>query len=254
MLKKAIQAILQRVLGFDRYLFLFSRWKISTLKWDSQKKEGDFNYFLTLLEPDHHVLDIGANIGIMSVLMAKECPNGRVYAFEPIPQNFQALQKIIQHYRLSNVSLYQAALGETNNPIEMTMPIVKGVRMQGLSHVDHPSIEGYEGQMLRFDVQQLVLDELPEFNHQPIHAIKMDVENYEQFVLRGGKALLGKHRPLIYCELWENENRKNCMDLLKALGYLVFVLEKGQLQPFEADKHSHHNFFFLPGKVGNHPN
>ena len=86
-MKKLIQSILQKILGFERYLFWFSRFKISTLKWDS--KEGDFNHFLSLLSPGDDVLDIGANIGIMAIKMAQTCHQGTVHAFEPIPENIK---------------------------------------------------------------------------------------------------------------------------------------------------------------------
>ncbi|MEO1450970.1 MAG: hypothetical protein AAFV07_15680, partial [Bacteroidota bacterium] len=80
MMKKAIQAFLQRLLGFRNYLFLFSLTKIHTLRWEPASKEGDFNHFLTLLDPQKDCLDIGANIGIMTVPMAKR--SRRVFAFE----------------------------------------------------------------------------------------------------------------------------------------------------------------------------
>lgn len=254
MLKKAIQAILQRILGFERYLFYFSRWKIATLRWDSHEKEGDFNHFLTLLSPSDQVLDIGANVGIMTVLMAKACPQGQVFAFEPIPENFRTLRKIIKHFKLDNVSLYQAALGETAGEVSMTMPILKGVRMQGLSHINHPSIEGYQSNMMSFTVPQMTLDSFDELKNGQVDAIKMDVENYEQFVIKGGIKLLETCKPILYCELWDNENRSNCFRMLQGIGYQIFVLEKDQLKPFDKEKHLSHNFFFLPEKVGNHPN
>ena len=46
-----------------------------------------------------------------------------------------------------------------------------------------------------------------------IGAIKMDVENFEYFVLEGGKELIKKHKPIIYTELWENQNREKCFQL-----------------------------------------
>ncbi|MEM7371324.1 MAG: FkbM family methyltransferase [Bacteroidota bacterium] len=254
MLKKAIQGILQRILGFERYLFYFSRWKIATLKWDSSKKEGDFNFFLTLLNPNDVVLDIGANIGVMSVLMARKCQEGSVFAFEPIPDNFATLQKIISFYGLSNVSAFQLALGDEQKEVNMTMPTLQGVRMQGLSHVEHPSIEGYTPSIHTFTVKQELLDHLPELQNKRVGAIKMDVENYEQFVVKGGQQLLKRDHPILYLELWENENRQTCFDLLQEIGYSVFVLENNQLTAFNPTKHQQHNFFFKSEKVGNHPN
>ncbi|RMG59207.1 MAG: FkbM family methyltransferase [Bacteroidetes bacterium] len=246
MLKKAIQAFLQRLLGFDRYLFYFSRFKIHTLRWDGPRREGDFLHFLSLLPADAVVLDIGANIGIMTVLMARQCPQGQVYAFEPVPENFRALSRVVSHYRLPNVSLHQVALGEQAGTIRMAMPVLKGVRMQGLTHVDHGSIDGYEGEYVHYEVPQASLDGWSFAEGTRIHALKMDVENYEQYVLSGARQLLETHRPMLYIELWDNENRRQCMALLSELGYQSYVLERKQLTPYRPGLHRQHNFFFLP--------
>lgn len=247
-MKKGIQAFLQRSLGFENYLFVFSLFKIYTLKWDGQEKEGDFNFFLTLLQADDQVLDIGANIGIMSALIARKCKQGKVFAFEPIPQNCKALNRIKKFLRLDNIELFPIALGREKSLVEMEMPIMKGVKMQGLSHVKHESIEGYEEKGLGFQVEQNLLDAMPEFHNIPIAAIKMDVENYEQFVLEGAQNLLKENHPLIYCELWDNENRRKCFEILESLDYKIFVLFQDQLVPFDKNIHLHHNFFFIPRK------
>jgi len=245
-MKKAFQAFLQRLLGFDRYLFLFSHFKILTLRWDGPRQEGDFNHFLTLLPRDAVCLDIGANIGIMAVLMARRAPQGKVYAFEPVPENFRTLQRVVRSYRLTNVSLHPLALGDRPGKVRMAMPLLKGVRMQGLSHVEHESIEGYEARADAYQVEQMPLDELDFLQNQPLHAIKMDVENYEQFVLAGGQRLIRRQRPLIYCELWDNDNRRRCFELLQALDYDIQVLQEGQLVSFDPALHPQHNFFFRP--------
>jgi hypothetical protein len=71
------------------------------------------------------------------------------------------------------------------------------------------------------------------------------VENFEYFVLKGGEKLIKKDRPIIYCELWDNDNRKKCIDLLNNLGYSALVLQKNKLVPFEKAAVEKHNFFFL---------
>ncbi|MEN9442625.1 MAG: hypothetical protein RLZ33_2702, partial [Bacteroidota bacterium] len=56
-------------MGFRTYLYVFAIFKIKTLRSDS--KEKDFFHFLSLLEDGKGaVLDVGANIGIMTVHLA----------------------------------------------------------------------------------------------------------------------------------------------------------------------------------------
>ena len=73
----------------------------------------------------------------MSALMAKKCSDGHVYAFEPIPENCRALLRIKKTLKLSHIDLHPLALGNQAGEIRMEMPILEGVRMQGLSHVEH---------------------------------------------------------------------------------------------------------------------
>ncbi|MDP5172639.1 MAG: FkbM family methyltransferase [Bacteroidia bacterium] len=246
-MKKAIQAFLQRALGFERYLFWFSRFKIATFALEPSKHDGDFTHLLSLIKPSDNILDIGANIGIMAVPLAKACPQGRVIAFEPVPDNFQALQRVVQHYKLSNVVLKQLALGEEPGSLTMKMPVINGVRMQGLSYVDDQTIAGY-GEVATEDYHVPVhtLDSLDILQAMKIDAIKIDVENYEQFVLRGGKGLIERNQPIIYCELWPNENRTHVFHLLRSLDYQVKVLEGDVLIDYIDNLHTQQNFFFLP--------
>jgi FkbM family methyltransferase len=240
LMKTAIKYILQTILGFDNYLFLFSRYKINNLYKD--KKEGDFLFFLNLLPEKGILLDIGANIGIMTVHLARK-PGCRVIAFEPMPRNLKALRRIIGHYGLKNVTVMDCALGNEEGSVEMVMPMVGAVRMQGLSHVLHDSIpENNNGEKVNVALHRL--DLLPELQVDQITGIKMDVENFEFFVLDGGKEILQKHRPVLYIELWDNENRQQCFRLLKSLGYSTYVVEDSKLIIYSNQKKQ--NFIFLP--------
>ncbi|MFM2376161.1 MAG: hypothetical protein RLZZ165_1258 [Bacteroidota bacterium] len=241
-MKRRIQNLLQSVLGFRRYLFLFSLFKIRTLRQD--RREGDFFHFLSMLPEDARVLDIGANIGIMTALLARHCRSGIVHAIEPIPENFEVLSRVCRHYRFGNVRLHPFALGEEEGRLEMVMPEVRKVKMQGLSHVVHESITEYNDGR-RYTVPQHRLDSLPEIV-TGVQAIKIDVENFEYFVFKGGEGILRKFKPLIYCELWANENREKCFQLLAGeLGYQVMVLHSGALVRFDPGIHTHQNFFFV---------
>jgi len=240
-LKNTIKYILHRLLGFQNYLFAFSAFKIYTLKWD--KKENDFFYFLDQISGDDTVLDIGANIGIMSVHMSRKASS--VIAFEPVPENLTTLKRILNFFNAKNVVLKEVALGEKNGEIEMVMPKVGEVKMQGLSHVVDESIRDFnEG--IKYKVALSRLDDVAGLSEKRITAIKMDVENYEYPVLKGAEELLRKNKPIIYIELWENDNRENCFRFIKEMGYEIKVLMNGILVSFDKGIHNKQNFFFIP--------
>jgi FkbM family methyltransferase len=207
------------------------------------KKEKDFFYFLQLLPDGGTVLDIGANIGIMTVHLARNSQRN-VLAIEPMPYNLKTLYRIIAFYKLTNVKVLECALGNHNGETDMVMPRIGGVKMQGLSHVMHESIEEHnEGERVR--VRMSKLDDLAEIRSAvSITGVKMDVENFESFVIEGSMDMLRKHHPVLYIELWDNLNRKRCFEFLSRLGYLTYVVDSGKLVPFSNQVKQ--NFIFLP--------
>ena len=228
------------MLGFRSYLFTFAKYKIRTLKNDD--KENDFFYFLDMLNDGQgNVLDIGANLGIMTVHLAQNLPNSTIHAFEPVPDNRIVFKQVVDKYELKNVEFHEYALGDEDGSVEMITPKDKGAKLQGLSHVKHDTItEWNQGE--EFSVAIKRLDDL---NLGKVQGIKMDVENFEYFVLTGAKSLLGNDYPIIYTELWDNDNRARCMELLSQLGYDAHVIVEGQLTVFEPKRHQSQNFIYI---------
>jgi FkbM family methyltransferase len=243
-MKNAAKYILHKLLGFKNYLFVFSLFKIYTLKRD--KNEKDFFQFLKLIPENTSILDIGANIGIMTVHLAR-IKGAEIFGFEPMPNNINAFKRVVEYFKLKNVKLFEIALGNSEGEVEMVMPVISSVRMQGLSHVVHDSIpDNNEGE--RFKVPLKKLDNMQEITKaaKPVSAIKIDVENFEFFVLDGAKELIKKNKPVVYAELWDNENRYNCFDLFASLNYKTYVAINDELVLFNRDIHNKQNFIFLP--------
>jgi len=234
-----IKYILQTSLGYSGYLYRFAKYKIRTLRKD--KKEGDFFAFLDAVEGDGILLDVGANIGVMTYHMSRRFPASKVLAIEPIPTNFGVLSRIKEEYQLDNVELIPEAVGNEVKEIEMVLPTQGKVKMQGLAHVVHDSItEWNKGENYR--VKCNTLDELVQ--GEKVSGIKMDIENFEYFALLGAERILSEDKPVVYLELWENENRDKCFSLLESKGYSVFINQNGQLVPFDPRKHKVQNFIF----------
>lgn len=63
------------------------------------------------------------------------------------------------------------------------------------------------------------LDGLGELRDRRVDAIKLDTDGYERFVLRGARELLVRDRPIVYAEIWAEENRAECFEVLKESGY-----------------------------------
>jgi hypothetical protein len=128
----------------------------------------------------------------------------------------------------------------------MILPHQGKTKMQGLSHVKHESItEWNEGE--EFNVPLNTLDNL--LNGEPIQGIKIDIENFEYYALKGGKRILESNHPIIYAELWDNENRSNCIDLLTSMNYQPHVIVNNELTVFDETQHKNQNFIFIASKT-----
>jgi FkbM family methyltransferase len=243
-MKSRIKQFLQSVLGFQTYLYLFANYIIYTLPFN--RREGDFLVFLKLIKEDGLILDIGANIGIMTYHLSKKKPHSKIIAFEPAPENLSVLNKIVARKKLQNVEVKRFALGNENKEAEMVMPEVDHVKMQGLSHVVHEKLTDFNTGDT-FPIEIKTIDSIPCLKDETakLVAIKMDVENFESFVLEGARNTIDQHKPLIYTELWENENRYTCFSIMQDLGYETYVNEKGRMVKFDPKKHLTQNFFFL---------
>ncbi len=115
------------------------------------------------------------------------------------------------------------------------------VRLHGLSKVASAEDKG-----ATYDVPLIKIDDVPQLNEPgvKITAIKIDVENYEFFALKGAVKLLRKHMPVIYCELWDNQNRVNVIGLLSERALSLWFFDNGTLVDFANQKVM--NFIFLP--------
>lgn len=204
-------------------------------------------FFSKLFSEDANIIVIGANTGITTVPVAKNVTLGKVFAIEPVPDNYSVLKNIIKHYKLRNTEALNFALGNENKTIDMVMPLVENTRSHGLCHIDESNIEGYDTG-IKFKVEMKRLDDLFSAFKENIDGIKIVAENYEKFIFEGGEEIIKKNMPLIYCELWFNEKRLKTLDLIQSWNYEVRTLDRGALVIYNEDKHHTKNLFFVPKK------
>ena len=73
-----------------------------------------------IIKPGMDVVDIGANIGYFTLLMAKLTgDNGRVYAFEPEDKNFESLIRNIGLNGFKNIVPYRFALSDESGEAKL---------------------------------------------------------------------------------------------------------------------------------------
>jgi FkbM family methyltransferase len=245
-MKHKIKLILQKILGINTYLFIFSIFKSVFLKFD--KNEQSIFIFMDKLSDGGTILDIGANIGITSLVFCKK-NRDEVIAFEPIITNYKVLRRIKKFKRLDNLEIFPIALGSHTGVVDMVMPIDNGVVQQGLSHITN-NMESNTGQHYQVEIKRLddILDTFSVKNDNL--SMKIDVEGFEFEVLLGAVNTIRKYRPIIHIELWEINSSTKCLELLTELNYEIMGLKNKVLVSVTKYEHlssmSSNNFICFP--------
>ncbi len=131
-------------------------------------------YVFPPVEPNV-ILDIGANIGILSVMMTNLYPKAKIYAFEPIDSNFEILQMNVEHY--PNVKAFPFALGAPGK--RMIFDSEDSVNRGGFSLFERGSNKD-----LAREINVRELDEvLDEIGVEP-DMVKIDAEGAEYEILK----------------------------------------------------------------------
>ena len=141
------------------------------------------------LKPGDVVLDLGANIGYYTLLCAKLVGQaGKVFAFEPDPDNFAILERNVELNEYENVVAVQAAVSNSSGTASLHLASEnKGDHRLYGSQDDRPTIE----------VETLRLDEYLSDYSGPIDFVKVDIQGAEGMALEGMHETLLRTKPRI---------------------------------------------------------
>jgi FkbM family methyltransferase len=150
-------------------------------------------YTGTLLTKDSVVLDIGANVGHHSLFystLAKE-----VHAFEPNSEFQKQFDTLMTENSISNVHLHMVGLGDRAQEAPYYSP-------NGDNRGTGSFVQGHDGTGEAIGTMKIVSadDAVRELHLDRIDFIKIDVEQYEETVLKGLQETLAKYKPIIVME------------------------------------------------------
>lgn len=152
------------------------------------------------------LIDVGANIGVFSVRFGACSQFETIHAFEPDPRNYAQLQaNLFLNHLYTKVRSYPIALSSENGrarlhlarttrPTGFLQKINTGTSSLTLDEKWHAA-----GQSVEVETRRL--DDLLRPENQRI-AVKIDVEQHEEAVLRGMETLLEKNHCVLLVEIF----------------------------------------------------
>lgn len=165
------------------------------------------------LKPGMTVYDIGANCGQMALFFAREVgEKGHVFSFEPVPENFEILQRNLKLNELTQVRAIQTAIGSDSLPKQFCFDAA------------HHTMGTFTNAVVKlsawqqtFEVPCETLDQLIAQGHPVPDLIKIDVEGSGGDVIQGAEHLIETRRPSIYFELHAADEQAGELKALRLL-------------------------------------
>lgn len=214
-------AAYQRLVEARHGTFLYNandRYVGHALETYGEYSEHETALLLRLLRPGDVVIEAGANIGALTVPLARAVgPEGLVLAFEPLPVVFHTLCANLALNALENTRAYPYALGRYDGDIS-------------IPKIDYAVMDNFGGKSpLSADTSAkpgpltAPITRLDGFcKDLTPRLVKIDVEGMETEVLIGATELIRRARPLLYVENDRVEQSPALIRLLRHLGYRLY--------------------------------
>jgi FkbM family methyltransferase len=169
----------------------------------------ELDFLRLLLRPGDIAVDVGANIGAMTVGLAERVgPKGRVHAFEPQGPIYEVLRANTAPF--PNVTNHRAAAGAAPGTIR-----VPPRDYDSVGNFGGVALGGGEGD----EVPVVTIDSL---NLPHLRLMKIDVEGMEIDVLRGAAQTIGRCQPALFVENDRDDRSEALISHIFSLGYRLW--------------------------------
>ncbi len=178
--------------------------------------EKEIHFLRRFLKPGMTVIDVGANLGVYSLPMARQVgPGGRVFSYEPGGEARALLERSRALNGLENLEISAAALSDSDREGHLAFAATSEMRALGAEGSGEPV------HITSLDAEGAARGwRAPDF-------IKIDAEGEEERIIAGGRDFFSNHSPLVMFEVQTDKANDRLLPLFPALGYRVFRLLAG---------------------------
>lgn len=170
--------------------------------------------------PGDVVIDVGANVGSVSIMLAKKFPFIRIYSYEAHPINYNNLLRNIKENNVENITAFNYAVySEDGYSLEMSLNVDNTGASNAYADVEtHPEL--YASEYARIEVPTISLDTIISSNNiDKIKFLKMDCEGAEFEIVENSKLIHKVPVEHFACEihLFMENLGKSVNELIKTL-------------------------------------
>lgn len=195
-------------------------------------------------------IDVGANIGLISLYMLKKVPNLKVYAFEPSPHQHMLFAKTIEENKISDkIQLFDLAASDKEDKILFFVHNEANCSGDGF----HDTGRGGAGNSI--NVKTMPLDIWWKNNgQQKIDLIKVDTEGAELLVFKGAEEMILACSPVIFFEMQEvnykvyNYSWKDMLSFFESVGYSIYTELEEKFEADNAEELMKNNYNYIAKK------
>jgi FkbM family methyltransferase len=191
--------------------------------WTADEPEA-LPLFFALARRASVIFDVGAHVGIYSLVASLANAAARIYAFEPLKRTRDRLLTNLARNSAANVEVWPCALGDVAG--EATLYCAhRGIPMSSSLSREFMS-RTIATPLIPETVTVTTVDDFCRARAiSSVDLIKLDIEGLEPQAVRGMSRLLDHARPDIFCEVLYNSGTDAALaDLLRPLGYRIFAL------------------------------
>jgi FkbM family methyltransferase len=205
---------------------------------------NELNLFIRCAKHSRIFLDIGANVGLYSIVAAKINSKIKIYSYEPDPFVFTRLEKNIQYNSTKKINIQRWAIGVRNGVLEMYVPDISVNTTTSSIHREQLT-SYYKGMKYKkIEVPERSIDEIW-FETDIPDLIKLDVEMNEYSALLGMKKVLAAGKSVLFIEIFNDTIKKKqvpslpenytltIQELITQAGYYFYGLCKEGIFKFE---------------------
>lgn len=181
-----------------------------SLDFYGEYSEAEAQALAMLIKPGDTVVEVGSNIGTLTVPMAKIIgPDGILHCYEPQPSTAMLLLDNLMNNKIENVRVHQVAAGDSNCRVKMPA-------LSDMTNNNFGAATIGDGKIT------VSMEKIDDLQLERLNLLKIDAEGSERQVLLGAEKTIKRCRPMIYVENDRQEKSDALIGTLVDMGYRLY--------------------------------